>query len=60
MFSKDFWNFAIGMVLGIFANYFWVSSPFLYYFVFVPCAIIIFIMINYRYCAQTDKIIQLK
>ena len=46
MIWKDVINFGIGMVLGILAVFFLKSSYLLYYTVFCPMALILFIIIN--------------
>jgi len=45
---KSMFNFGIGMVLGVLANYIWLDSIYVYWFIFCPISVSIFILINSR------------
>ena len=42
-------NFSLGLLLGYISSYMYNYSIFLYYTVFVPQSIILFIIINYKF-----------
>ena len=44
---KNILNFGIGIIFGVIAVFMWRYSPFLYYTVLIPQAVVIFILINY-------------
>ena len=46
MFTKNWWNFTIGIMLGVLAQNMWFYSTFLFFTVFLLQVVIIYTLIN--------------